>query len=145
MENLFSFNEISVSYTRKGLGPKISSSRDVFDLMLPNWLDIDYVESFQVILLNRGSRLLGVSKISVGGVASTVADPKKIFQTSLKANSSALILVHNHPSGTTEPSPRDQEITKKCVQAGKFLDLPVVDHVILTREAYFSFADEGLL
>ena len=145
MNNLFTFNEIGITYTCKGLGPKISSSRDVFDLMLPNWLDIDYVESFQVILLNRGSRLLGVSKISVGGVASTVADPKKIFQTALKANSSALILVHNHPSGTTEPSTRDQEITKKCVQAGKFLDLPVVDHVILTREAYFSFADEGLL
>lgn len=145
MNNLFTFNEIGITYNCKGLGPKISSSRDVFDLMLPNWLDIDYVESFQVVMLNRGNRLLGVSKISIGGVAGTVADPKKIFQTALKANASAVILVHNHPSGQTEPSPRDQEITKKCVQAGKFLDLPVIDHIILTRSGYFSFADEGVL
>lgn len=145
MDNLFTFNEIGITYTCKGLGPKIISSHQAYDLLLPNWVDVDYVESFQVVMLNRGNRLLGVSKISVGGIGGTVADPKKIFQTALKANASAIILAHNHPSGQTRPSQSDRTTTKKCVQAGKFLDLPVMDHIIVTRYGYFSFADEGLL
>ncbi len=145
MENIFSFNEIGITYTCKGLGPKIESSRDIFDVLLPNWLDMDYVESFHVVMLNRGNRLLGISKISVGSVSGTVADPKKIFQTALRANASSVILAHNHPSGQTSPSSNDKSITEKCKQAGKFLDLPVLDHLIITRKDYFSFADEGLL
>ena len=145
MDNIFTFNEIGITYTSKGIGPKIESSRDVFDLLLPNWLDIDYVESFHVVLLNRGGRLIGVSKISVGSVSGTVADPKKIFQTALKANATSVILCHNHPSGQTRPSKNDEDITKRCGEAGKFLDLPVLDHIILTRAEYFSFADEGML
>ena len=145
MDNIFTFNEIGITYTSKGIGPKIESSRDVFDLLLPNWLDIDYVESFHVVLLNRGGRLIGVSKISVGSVSGTVADPKKIFQTALKANATSVILCHNHPSGQTRPSKNDEDITKRCGKAGTFLDLPVLDHIILTRAEYFSFADEGML
>lgn len=145
MDNLFTFNEIGITYTSKGLGPRITSARQVYDLLLPNWLDIDYVESFQVVMLNMRNRLIGVSKISVGSVAGTVADPKKIFQTALKANSSAIILSHCHPSGSPQPSENDRIITKKCVDAGKFLDLVVMDHVIVTRYSYFSFAEEGLL
>ena len=143
--NLFSFNEIAISYTCKGLGPVISSSRDIFNLMLPNWNDVDYCESFYVILINRGNKVLGVNKISMGSVSGTVADPKKIFQVALKANSSAVILCHNHPSGNTRPSMTDKKITEKCKEAGKFLDLPVLDHIIVTRYGYFSFADDGLL
>lgn len=145
MDNLFTFNEITISYSRKGLGPKIISSRDVFELLTPNWVDIDYCESFYLILINHGNMVLGVKKISTGSVSGTVSDPKKIFQTALKANASAIILCHNHPSGGVDPSSCDQKITEKCVQAGKFLDLPVMDHIIVTREKYFSFADEGIL
>ena len=145
MENLFAFNEIGITYTSKSLGPKITSAKQVYDLLLPNWLDIDYVESFKLVMVNRASRLIGVSTISVGSVAGTVADPKKIFQTALKANSSAIILSHCHPSGSPQPSETDRIITKKCVEAGKFLDLVVMDHVIVTRYSYFSFAEEGLL
>ena len=141
MQNLFTFNEIGITYTNKGLGPRITSARQVYDLLLPNWLDIDYVESFQVVMLNMRNRLIGVSKISVGSVAGTVADPKKIFQTALKANSSGIVLVHCHPSGNPQPSENDRIITKKCVEAGKFLDLVVMDHVIVTRYSYFSFAE----
>ena len=143
--NLFSFNEITVSYSSKGLGPALKCSKDAYDLMLPNWTDIEYTESFFIILLNRANKLLGVCKISTGGLAGTVTDPKKIFQTALKANAASVILAHNHPSGNTKPSKSDIEITKKCVQAGNFLDLKVLDHVIVTRDGYFSFADEGLL
>ncbi len=143
--NLFSINEIKISYISNGLGPVIKSAQDVFDMMIPNWLDIDYSESFHVILLNRANRTLGVCRISLGSVSGTVADPKKIFQTALKANASGIILCHNHPSCNVQPSASDRAITKKCVEAGKFLDLPVLDHIILTRENYYSFADEGLL
>jgi DNA repair protein RadC len=143
--NLFSFNEIKVSYTCKRLGPEITNSRAIFDLMQPNWLDIEYTESFYVILLNRGNKVIGVSKISTGSVSGTIADPKKMFQIALKANASALILCHNHPSGNTRPSQNDTRITRQCVEAGKFLDLPVLDHIIVTRAGYFSFADEGML
>ena len=145
MDNLFTFNEIGITYTNKGLGPRIDSSRQVYDLLLPNWLDVDYVESFYVILLSRGNHVLGVCKISLGSVSGTVADPKKIFQTALKANASAIIISHNHPSGQTKPSVNDNEITKKCKEAGRFLDMPVLDHIILTRDSYFSYADEGML
>ena len=139
------FNEISISYSCKKLGPGIQSSRDAYDLMLPGWDDIDYTESFFIILLNRANRLLGACKISTGGLSGTVTDPKKIFQTALKANAASVILAHNHPSGNTKPSKSDIEITKKCVEAGNFLDLKVLDHVIVTRDGYFSFADEGML
>jgi DNA repair protein RadC len=145
MNNLFTFNEIGITYTSKGLGPRITSSRQIYDLLLPNWLDIDYVESFQVVMLNRNNRLIGVSKISVGSVGGTVADPKKIFQTALKANASGVVICHNHPSGSTTPSSNDKEITQDCVSAGKVLRLPVLDHIILTRDSYFSFSDEGLI
>jgi len=145
MDNIFTFNEIGITYTSKGLGPKIISSQQVYDLLLPNWLDVDYVESFYVAMINRGSMLIGVSKISIGSVSGTVADPKKIFQTALKANASGVILTHNYPSGQRQPSQGDQKITEKCVQAGKFLDLLVMDHIIVTRYGYFSFADDGLL
>lgn len=145
MDNLFTFNEITISYSRKGLGPKIISSRDIYELLTPNWVDIDYCESFYVVLINRGNLVLGVKKISTGSVSGTVADPKKIFQTALKANASAVILCHNHPSGSCQPSANDKTITQKCVEAGKFLDLPVMDHIIMTRNEYFSFAEEGLL
>ena len=145
MDNIFTFNEIGITYTSKGLGPKIISSQQVYDLLFPNWLDVDYVESFYVAMINRGSMLLGVSKISIGSVSGTVADPKKIFQTALKANASGVILAHNHPSGQRQPSQGDKKITEKCVEAGKFLDMPVMDHIIVTRYGYFSFADDGLL
>ena len=143
--NLFSFNEIKVIYTCKQLGPEITNSRAVFDLMQPNWLDIDYTESFYVVLLNRSNKVIGVSKISIGSISGTIADPKKIFQIALKANSSGVILCHNHPSGNPNPSSNDDNITRKCVEAGRFLDLPVLDHIIITRTKYFSFADEGRL
>ncbi len=144
MENKFTFNEITISYSRKGLGPKIINAMDVFDMMTPNWLDIDYSESLHVILLNRANRTLGVCKISVGSVSGTVADPKKIFQTALKANASGIILCHNHPSENAQPSASDRAITKKCMEAGKFLDLPVIDHIIVTRSSYYSFAEDGV-
>jgi len=98
-----------------------------------------------VLLLNRANRVLGFVKISEGGVSGTVVDPKKIFQIALKANASGIILAHNHPSGNTTPSASDESITAKIVAAGKFLEISVLDHLIITSEQYFSFSDEGRL
>ena len=140
------FNDIKISYSaKKQLGPSITSSRDAFDFMLPYWEDIDYCESFYVLLLNRGNKVLGACRISVGSVSGTIADAKKIFQTGLKGNASAIIIMHNHPSGETKPSHNDNMVTKRCVEAGKFLDMPLLDHLIITNERYYSFADEGLI
>ena len=103
------------------------------------------MEEFVILCLNRANKVLGYSKISQGGLSGTVADPKVIFQVALKSNASSIILCHNHPSGNTKPSDNDIQLTKKLKKAGEFLELNVLDHLIITSDAYFSFADESLL
>ena len=103
------------------------------------------VEQFKVLLLNRSNRVLGLVNVSSGGVSGTVADPKIIFVAALKANACALIICHNHPSGNVKPSRADEELTQKIKLAGSFLDIKLLDHLILSEEAYFSFSDGGLL
>jgi DNA repair protein RadC len=98
-----------------------------------------------VILLNRANKVLGICEVSTGGVAGTVADPKVIFAAALKALASSIILSHNHPSGNLAPSQADIELTHKLKAAGRFLELPILDHIIMTSEGYYSFADEGVL
>ena len=126
---------------------KVSSSRDSYQILLDCWNRscLEFVEEFKVLLLNRANKVLGIVPISKGGVAGTVADPKLIFAAALKANASSLILSHNHPSGNLQPSQADIQLTRKIKEAGKFLDLPVLDHLIITSEGYYSFADEGIL
>ncbi len=122
----------------------ITCSRDIYHLMRPNLLDLPY-EEFWVILLNRANAVMRKVAISQGGVAGTVADPKMIFKEALEQLASSIILVHNHPSGNRQPSAADLALTKKLRQAGDFLDLPVLDHLIYTDRGYYSFADEGTL
>lgn len=126
---------------QKGL---VTSSRDAFELMYPLIGDLAY-EEFWILTLNRGNRIRRSIRVSQGGVAGTVADPKKIFRLALEDNASALILCHNHPSGMPRPSANDNLVTKKCRESGEFLDLPVLDHLIIAGESYFSYADEGLM
>ncbi|QCR24634.1 hypothetical protein C1N53_21265 [Pontibacter sp. SGAir0037] len=97
------------------------------------------------MLLNRANRVLGIYETSTGGVAGTVADPKLIFVTALKACSSSILLCHNHPSGNLTPSAADLQLTKKMKQGGELLDIVVLDHIILTSEGYYSMADKGVL
>lgn len=123
---------------------KITSSRDVYDLLLPELTD-SYYEFFYVLLLDRANKVIRKLNISSGGVAGTVVDPKKIFKLALDHNASSIILAHNHPSNNLKPSDNDIKLTKKLQEAGKALDIPVLDHVIAGNDNYFSFADEGLL
>ena len=153
--NLFQNNisEIKISYqntVKASDRPKISCSRDVEKLFqnyfIAGDLQIEHREYFMIMLLNRANKVLGISLISMGGTSGTVADPKIIFQTALKTSASSIVLCHNHPSGNKEPSETDIRLTKKLKNAGSFLDLPVIDHLIVTQDSgFFSFADEGLL
>jgi len=106
---------------------------------------MDYRERFGVLLLSRANRILGFCWISMGGTSGTIVDVKNIFQVALKTNSSSILLCHSHPSGNTDASDADIKITRKIVTAGHFLDISVLDHVILTSESYLSMADEGIL
>ena len=127
--------------------PKITSTKDSYNLLLQTWdaNKIEFVEQFKVVLMNRAHRVLGFYELSTGGVTGTVADLKLVFMAALKANACCLILSHNHPGGNPKPSHADETVTRKIYEAGKFLDIQVLDHVIITSEGYYSFADEGLL
>lgn len=148
MNNLFSLNEITVSYSHKTKPsslPQIGCSRDVYDLVSPSWDDIDYRESFKILLLTRANRVLGISSLFKGGQSGVVVDPKFVFQTALKCSAASIILMHNHPSGNLEPSDADRKLTKKVVEIGKLLELPILDHIIFTSETFCSLANEGLI
>lgn len=127
--------------------PKITTSGESAELLQKIWNEdkIEFVEQFKVLLLNRCNRVLGVVDISSGGITGTVADPRLIFVAALKANATSIIISHNHPSGNLSPSRADEELTQKIKNAGLFLDIKLLDHVIVTTEGYYSFADEGLL
>lgn len=123
---------------------KVSCSQDVYSFFRPLLQDSSY-EEFWILLLNRGNKILNSICISQGGLSGTVADPKKIFKTALENYAASVILCHNHPSGNIRPSDSDIRLTQKLKKAGSFLDLPVVDHIIIGENNYFSFADDGLL
>ncbi|CAN5439215.1 JAB domain-containing protein [soil metagenome] len=126
---------------------KVSSSRDTYEALIQTWNQdsLELCEEFKVVLLNRANRVLGLLNLSKGGVSGTVADPKLIFSAALKENASAIILAHNHPSGNLQPSQSDIDLTRKCKEAGRVLEIQVLDHIIVTTEKYYSFADEGVL
>lgn len=127
--------------------PRIVSSESTYRVFKKVWNEnkIQFIESFKVILLNRGNKVLGVVDISTGGTAGTYVDAKLVFAAALKSNCQSIILGHNHPSGNRNPSVQDERLTERLVQVGKLLDLPILDHIILTSEGYYSFADEGRL
>jgi len=128
--------------------PKVTTSADAYHLFKQNWdvNKIEFVEQFKVLFLNRANKVLGIFELSTGGVTGTVADPKLVFTAAFKLNACNIILCHNHPSGNIKPSAADENLTRKIKEAGKYLDLPVIDHLIISgEENYYSFADEGLL
>lgn len=127
--------------------PVTKSSQQNYELLLSVWDKdkIDLVEQFKILLLNRAFKVLALYTVSTGGVSGTVADPRLIFTAALKINASAIVLAHNHPSGNLNPSRADEELTRKIKNAGLFLDIMVLDHLIITSTGYYSFSDEGLI
>lgn len=127
--------------------PGIATSKDAYDVLQAIWEEgkMDLVEQFKVLFLNRANKVLCVYNVSSGGITGTVADPRLIYSAALKVNAVSLVLSHNHPSGSLKPSRQDEELTQKIKCAGSFLDIKVLDHLIISSEGYYSFADEGLL
>lgn len=121
---------------------KISSSKDAFDLMKPLLEDLS-VEQFWVVYLNNSNKFLVQQKISQGGITATIVDIRLILKRALELNATALVLCHNHPSGNLNPSEADFTLTDKVKLAAKLMDIQVLDHIIVTDQSYFSFADQG--
>lgn len=124
--------------------PKITSSKTVFEIMQPLIGEIA-TEEFWIVYLNNSNKILHKSQLSSGGLTGTVVDVRLVFKKAVEINSTAIILCHNHPSGNTKPSDADIQLTKKMKLGGETLDVKVLDHLIITEKAYFSFADEGLI
>ncbi len=132
----FILNEIDIVYKPiEGLisRPIITTPDDAHSLFRENWdsMKIAIVEQFKILLLNRSHRVLGISNISSGGISGTITDAKLIFAIALKSGASSIILAHNHPSGNLQPSEADIEITKRLRKGGTFLDIQILDHLIL--------------
>ena len=122
----------------------ITSSKSIFELMHPLLGDLPH-EEFWVIYLNNSNKVLDKLQLSKGGMTGTLVDTRIALKRALEVGAISLALVHNHPSGTLQPSEADKQVTQKLSTASKSLDLRVIDHLIITEKGYFSFADEGVL
>ncbi|GAA3616488.1 DNA repair protein RadC [Flavivirga amylovorans] len=123
---------------------KIISSRSVFELMQPKIGELKH-EEFWIIYLNNSNRVIQKNQLSKGGITGTLVDVRLVLKNALEVGATGLILAHNHPSGTLKPSESDKQITNKLKKAAQSIDIKVLDHLIITEKAYFSFADETLL
>ena len=139
--------ELALTYNRtEPDGPKVTRSNDLVKFIRPLYEpDIEVREKFFVIGVSRSNKIRSCFEVSAGGCAGCVVDPKLVFSRLLLDNCSAFICSHNHPSGNTSPSAADKRLTSTLQQAGKTLDIALLDHIILTADGYKSFADVGLI
>ncbi|UKJ07785.1 JAB domain-containing protein [Solitalea lacus] len=143
-------SEISLRYNPKVKASDmktVHSSKDAYTIFKGHWDDglIGFLEEFKILLLKRSHKVIGIYQVSLGGVSGTVVDAKIIFAAALLSHASAIILCHNHPSGTLSPSQQDIQLTKQLKEAGRVLNIEILDHLIITSDSYYSFGDEGLL
>jgi DNA repair protein RadC len=140
--------EIEIFYRSKVAAKdrvQIRHSADAFKLFWEHWdkNKIQYAEQFKIMLLNQKNAVLGIAEISTGGITSTIIDPRVVLQHALKSHAVGLILAHNHPSSNPTPSEADVAITKKLADAGRMMDISVLDHIILCGDGtYYSLMDE---
>lgn len=144
-------NEISIKYQgnfKMKQAPKITSSNSAVELLFESW-DKDRIglqECFKVMLLNNSNKVKGIFEVSSGGITGTLVDVRILFAVILKSLTTSIILAHNHPSGNLKPSEADKHLTQKIKNAGEFLDIKLLDHLIIIPDGdYFSFADNALL
>ncbi|MEM5540718.1 JAB domain-containing protein [Olleya sp. AS48] len=141
-------SEIKVSYSNDNPDRvKIKDSQSVYELIKCHWNDdlIELQEEVKVVLLNRANIVIGIYDLAKGGITGCVVDIKLILSVALKAVSSHIILVHNHPSGNLKPSEADKRITSSLKKACVIIDITLLDHLIISKESYFSFKDERAL
>ena len=123
---------------------KVTSPQEIADIFIPLLRD-DSKERFIVVCLNSSNKIIKHETISIGNLNSSVVHPREIFKVAIDCSSASIILIHNHPSGNPEPSKEDISITKKIVESGKILDIPVFDHLIIAGETYTSFVEKRLI
>lgn len=151
MKTLTSIAEVALVYRSRVKAsdrPQVKCSRDAYNLFLETWdkNTIEHVEEFKMLLLNRSNVVLGIMNVSKGGISGTVTDIRIILQAAIKANSSGIIVCHNHPSGNLNPSESDIKLTNKIKESGNLMDIQLLDHLIINSdEDYNSFADNGTL
>ena len=141
-------NEIKLSYSRKGNCERsITSSRDAMEVFREHFDadELDYRESFFALYLNQANKVLGIKKISECGISSALVDVRIVLQAALLCNASGIIVAHNHPSGNLTPSTADIKITAQIKEASKIMSMALLDHIILTSDSYYSFADDAML
>ena len=143
-------SEIELSYKPQqavSTLPKVDSSEDAYRVFIETWDSekLEFIEQFRAIFLNRASRVIGICTVTSGGLSSTVLDYRLLYAAALKALASAVIIAHNHPSGNPKPSEADKKVTKLVHEAGKLLDIALIDHLIVTKEGYYSFSEQGAL
>jgi len=124
---------------------KVTGSKDAADAFRIFWPAYDHIEFSYLLMLNRQNQILGYHQLSKGGMTGAVVDVRVIFQVALKASCTSIIIAHNHPSGNLDVSDADRKITNQIKQAGVILDIPLLDHLIMTTDSFLSMADEGLL
>ena len=140
--------EIMVSYRpEKTIDFKLENSRESFELILNNWDEnrIEMQEEVKLILLNRSNKVLGIYSLASGGITGCIVDVRLILSVALKTLATGIIVVHNHPSGNLNPSREDLKLTKQLKEAAQLMNITLLDHLIITRDNYYSFADEGML
>jgi DNA repair protein RadC len=122
----------------------VRTSRDIAQYLQATLKDYNY-EVFAVVFLNRANKVNHFEIISKGGITGTVADPRIILKKALEEDATSIVLCHNHPSGNLHPSRADEELTKKIKEAAGYFDIKIIDHIIVSEEGFYSFADEGIL
>ena len=140
--------EVQISYSSHVKAKdrmKVTGSKDAADAFRAIWPAYDHIEFSYMLMMNRQNQILGYHQLSKGGMTGAVIDVRVIFQVALKACATSLILAHNHPSGNLETSDADRKISRQIKEAGKILDIPLLDHLIMTTDSFLSMADEGLL
>jgi len=149
--DLSNISEIKISYLPKFKASQrrqITCAEDAYQIMYKCWNKhtIAFQEEFKILLLNYSKRVLGFYHVAIGGMSGVTVDAKLIFGTALKASASSIILFHNHPSGNLKASIEDVRITRRFIEVGKMLELPILDHIIIAPEGgFYSFGDEGLM
>ena len=123
---------------------QIRESKDIYKVLQPYLSDLQ-TEEFWAVFLNQNNRIVGKARLSAGGINQSVVDVRILFKTALEHLSTAIAIAHNHPSGNLKPSQEDLRITKQIADAGKILNIQLLDHLIISQNAYLSFADENIL
>lgn len=141
-------SEVAISYKTKVKAndkPVIRTAVDAYEILKGIFSEetVEHHEEFVILLLNRANRVQGWAKISQGGITATITDQRIIFQYALLTNSTQVVLSHNHPSGQMIASEEDKRMTKRFVEAGKLLDIRILDHIIYTKDGYYSFAEDA--